>query len=283
MTNPSSPTALLGHSIEIHNPALRRGRIRHALFDFDGTLSLIRAGWQEVMIAQCVAELERTSTGETSEELQRICLDFITRLTGKQTMYQMLQLAEEVEKRGGMPRPALEYKREYLDLLHHKIGHRIDALRSGRDPAVRYQVRGSVSLLAGLRQRGVTCYLASGTDQEFVADEVGLLGLVDYFDGGVFGARDDYKSFSKKMLIEQILRDHRLQGPELVVFGDGYVEIENGKQAGGLAVGAATVESDAGGWDLWKKNRLLEVGADLLAPDWQEADLLLAYLFAEEL
>ena len=282
MTNPPAPAALLGRSIEIHNPALQRGQIRHALFDFDGTLSLIRAGWQEVMLAQCVAELERTSTAEPREELQRICLDFITRLTGQQTIYQMFQLAEEVEKRGRTPRPALEYKREYLDLLHREIGHRLDALRSGRDPACRYQVPGSVSLLAGLRQRGVTCYLASGTDEEFVTDEVRLLGLADYFDGGVFGARDDYKSFSKKMLIENILRDSRFQGPELVVFGDGYVEIENGKQAGGLAVGAATAESDAGGWDLWKKKRLLEVGADLLVPDWQEADLLLAYLFAEE-
>ena len=282
MTNLPSPTALLGCSIEIYNAALPRGQIRHAVFDFDGTLSLIRAGWQEVMLAQCVAELERTPTGEAREELQRICLDFITRLTGKQTIYQMFQLAEEVEKRGGKLRPALEYKREYLDLLHRKIGHRLDALRSGRDPACRHQVRGSVPLLAGLRQRGVTCYLASGTDEEFVTDEVRLLGLAGYFDGGVFGARDDYKSFSKKMLIEKILRDYRLQGAELAVFGDGYVEIENGKQAGGLTVGAATVESGAGGWDMWKKKRLLEVGADLLVPDWQEADRLLIHLFAEE-
>ena len=40
--------------IEIINPNIIRGRIRHALFDFDGTLSLIREGWQDVMIPQMV-------------------------------------------------------------------------------------------------------------------------------------------------------------------------------------------------------------------------------------
>jgi phosphoserine phosphatase len=229
-----------------------------------------------------VAELARTPTRETREELAQVCLDFITRLTGKQTIYQMLHLAEEVEKRGGTSCPALEYKRQYLELLHRKIAHRLDALRRGQDPASRYQVRGSLLLLAGLQQRGVTCYLASGTDHEFVVDEAGLLGLTAFFSGGIFGARDDYQSFSKKILIEQILRDHRLRGAELAVFGDGYVEIENSKQVSGLAIGAATLESGEMGWDLWKKKRLLEVDADLLVPDWQEADLLLSYLFAEE-
>ncbi len=41
---------LLNTSIEIINPDLPCGGIRSALFDFDGTLSLIRQGWQDVMI-----------------------------------------------------------------------------------------------------------------------------------------------------------------------------------------------------------------------------------------
>ena len=35
--------------IEILNPRFRRGPFRAALFDFDGTLSLIREGWARVM------------------------------------------------------------------------------------------------------------------------------------------------------------------------------------------------------------------------------------------
>jgi len=277
-----APPLIVGRDVQVYNPQLDRGRIRYALFDFDGTLSLIRAGWQEVMLAQCLDELAKTSTDESREALRRVCLDFITRLTGKQTIYQMFQLAEEISKRGGTARDALAYKREYLDLLNLKIAHKLDALRSGRDPAPRYQVRGSVDLLEGLKRRGITCFLASGTDEEFVADEVELLGLASFFDGGIYGARDDYKAFSKKMLIERILSENELQGSELVVFGDGYVEIENGVEAGGLTVGVATLESGEVGWDEWKRGRLLEVKADLLVPDWAEADQLLTYLFAEE-
>ena len=35
--------------IRILNPAFKRGRVTHALFDFDGTISLIRYQWEEVM------------------------------------------------------------------------------------------------------------------------------------------------------------------------------------------------------------------------------------------
>jgi phosphoglycolate phosphatase len=270
-----------GQRIQIHNPAFQRGLGRHALFDFDGTLSLIRAGWHEVMTAQFVGELAKTGSGESDQELGAVCAEFITRLTGKQTIYQMLELVAQIEQRGGSPRLALEYKHEYLELLHRRISHRLDALREGRDPAPRYQVRGSVELLTGLRSRGVKLYLASGTDQPFVVDEVSLLGLADFFEGRVYGARDDYESFSKQMVIEEILRESGLAGPELLVFGDGYVEIENGKQAGGVAVGAATMEDGSDDWDPWKRQRLLEVGADVLVPHWGEADALLRLLFAE--
>ncbi|MFA6110051.1 MAG: HAD family hydrolase [Candidatus Latescibacterota bacterium] len=276
------PCLILGQRLEVYNPDLVRGRFRHALFDFDGTLSLIRAGWQEVMVAQCADELARTPTTEDRDRLETVCREFITRLTGKQTIYQMIRLAEEVERRGGQARPPLEYKREYLARLHDRIGYRLDALRSGRDPAERYLVGGSVDLLEGLTQRGVTCYLASGTDEEYVQDEARLLGLASYFDGGIYGARDDYLSFSKKMLMERIVADHGLRGEELLAFGDGYVEIENAKQVGGAAIGVASCELGTGSWDPWKRHRLLEVGADLLTPDWREAENLLAWLFAEE-
>ena len=283
MTEPRLPVLCqrLGRCIEVYNPALVRGRVRHALFDFDGTLSLLRAGWQEVMVAQFAGELARIPTGESHRELVGVCREFITRLTGEQTIYQMLQLEEEIRRRGGQPQPALEYKREYLRLLDARIGHRIEAVRKGRAPAGDFLVRGSLALLDGLRQRGATCYLASGTDRQFVEEEVGLLGLAPFFGAQVYGAVEEYKTFSKKLVIERIIAEHQLQGPELAVFGDGYVEIENARSAGSIAVAAATRESGEEGWDPWKKDRLLGVGADLMVPDWREADLLLAYLFGE--
>ncbi|MDR3173994.1 MAG: hypothetical protein LBU19_07080, partial [Treponema sp.] len=37
-------------SIEVVRREVPRGRFRFAIFDFDGTISLIREGWQQIMI-----------------------------------------------------------------------------------------------------------------------------------------------------------------------------------------------------------------------------------------
>src|SRR5713226_6110225 len=105
---------------------------RVALFDFDGTISLIRSGWMDVMVPMMVEILRDLHTGETEEDLRAIVEDFVGRLTGKQTMYQMIELAEHVEKRGGKPLDPLQYKKMYLDRLHAKIRNRIESLELGR-------------------------------------------------------------------------------------------------------------------------------------------------------
>jgi len=42
-------------------------------------------------------------------------------LNGKQTIYQMIQLAERIKERGGNPREPLWYKHEYLRRLEERI------------------------------------------------------------------------------------------------------------------------------------------------------------------
>ena len=46
------------------------------------------------------------------------------RLTGRQTIYQMIEFAENIAARGGAPKEPLEYKHIYLGLLLEKIRHR---------------------------------------------------------------------------------------------------------------------------------------------------------------
>ena len=43
---------------------------------------------------------------------------------------------------------------------------------------------GALQILEALRGRGVTCYLASGTDIAYVRDEAGALGLTTVFRWG---------------------------------------------------------------------------------------------------
>jgi phosphoglycolate phosphatase len=270
-------------AIEVLRDALPRGRFRSVLFDFDGTLSLIREGWPDVMIPMMVGVLRDTGTTETEAELARAVEEFVMRLNGRQTIYQMIQLTEEVRRRGGTPLEPLAYKHRYHDLLMRRVGGRLAALESGAARPEDWTVPGSHALLDALKRRGLTLYLASGTDLKYVRHEADLLGLTPYFGDHVYGALDDYKNFSKRMIVERILRDHGLRGEELLGFGDGYVEIEEVRRAGGVAVAVASDEERRQGVNAWKRSRLVGAGADLVIADYRCRDRLLPWLFAEAL
>ena len=271
---------LPGTAVEIVRPPVRGRGFRYALFDFDGTLSLIRAGWQDVMIPMMVEILAEADPREPVEVLQSLVRDYVTELTGKQTIYQMIRLAEEVQRRGGRPLEPQQYKAEYLRRLMQRIGDRREGLRSGRYSPGDWLVPGSLELLDLLRERDVELYLASGTDQPDVREEAALLGLDRYFEHRIFGAVEDYRRFSKAKVIQDALREHGVSGESLLGFGDGYVEIVNVKEVGGTAVAVASDETFRDGRaDAWKRDRLIRAGADLVIPDYRQCRELIDYLW----
>ena len=257
-----------------------RPQVSHVLFDFDGTLSLIREGWPEVMTPM-FAEMLPLLQGETREARWQLCREDIMRLNGKQTIYQMIQLAERIRERGGTPQEPLWYKHEYLRRLDERIHHRLDGLSRGTLRPDDLLVHGVRPMLEALQQRGLPLYLASGTDEHCVKAEAQSLDLTRYFGRHIYGAQDDYKKFSKKLVIERILRENAIWGEQLLSFGDGYVEIENTKEAGGLAVAVASDEAHngSGQFDEWKRQRLLGVGADVVVPDFRDAQGLIECIF----
>ena len=266
-------------AIEIHRET-QTGNIRHVVFDFDGTISLIRDGWQNVMVPMMVECLQtETDTTETQEQLETLVVEFVDRLTGKQTIYQMIQLSEEIAKRGGTPKEPIAYKDEYNRRLLPVVEERIAGLAAGTLPADPLRVPMSLEFLRSLREMGISCYLASGTDVEFVKNEAGLLGVAEYFDSGIFGALREYQKFSKAMVIQKIITDSQISGSELLIVGDGYVEIENAKAVGAIAVGVASVEGNIYNMNADKRERLIRAGADIIIPDFREGAQLLDYLF----
>ena len=271
----------LNSQIEIIHPDMPRGEIHSALFDFDGTISVIREGWQGVMIPMMVEILHELDTGERQEQLTAVVTEFVDRLTGKQTIYQMIELCSQIEQRGGSPLEPLVYKHQYLDRLWERIEHRVVGLKNRDLVPEEMVVPGAFDVLEDLRKRGVTCYLASGTDQPYVLDEANALGVVPYFLGGIFGALDEYERFSKAQVIQDILRTNELHGSQLLAFGDGFVEIEETKRVGGIAVGVASDEANRQGINEWKRDRLIQAGADVIIPDFCVWDSLQAYLFPE--
>jgi len=264
--------------IEVINQ-ISPGRIRSVLFDFDGTLSLIREGWQQVMVPMMVELLMATPEHESEAEVHACVSAYVEELTGKQTIYQMLRLCEEVRKRGGLPKDSVEYKRDYLERLWQRIRTRVADLESDAAASDDWLVPGARALLEALTDRGVILYLASGTDHADVLREAAALDIIRYFGERIYGALDRYWEFSKEMLIGEIIQTHGLHGPEFAGIGDGFVEIENTKAAGGIAIGVASDERRREGVDAWKRQRLIRAGADLIIPDFRESEAMIAYLW----
>ena len=256
-----------------------KGNLHSVVFDFDGTLSLIRKGWQEIMTPYFTEVLMDTPGAGNPEEENACAREFIDLLTGKQTIYQCIRLNEEVIKRGGTSKDPLIYKNEYHRRLLEKIEYRRRGLSRGTIKPDEFLVPGSIGIIECLIKHGVDIYLASGTDEIYVKEEVALLKLDGYFRDRIYGARDDYRLFSKAMVIQRIIEVNDLHGSSLAGFGDGYVEIENIKEVGGIAIGVATDEEHLQGVDEWKRQRLIKAGADIIIADFKELDELESYLF----
>lgn len=261
------------------------GRVfKSAIFDFDGTVSLIREGWQEVMLSYFLEVLGDTPCGKTecSDTLSATVREAVAVLTGKQTIFQCIMLDDAVAARGGERRDPLLYKQEYLRRLMLRIQGRREGLRDGTIDASQMLVPGIKGFLSALKAEGVSLYLASGTDDADVQAEAALLGIDAFFDGQIYGALDEHATdCTKELVIKRIFAENDISGSELLSFGDGYVEIELVHGIGGYAVAVATDEAARKGVDEWKRARLLRAGASAVIPDFANTSALMTFLKGE--
>ena len=269
-------------SLEVIAPVEQGRKFKIAMFDFDGTLSLIREGWQEIMIPYFCEEFFASVPDrcESDEEVLSLVTDFVDELTGKQTIFQCMQLKTEIEKRGGKAKEAMDYKNEYLRRLFLKIESKRKGLADGSITPESLLVKGSVEFLEALKNKGIEIFCASGTDQPQVIEEAKLLGLDKYFGDNIFGALDEHASqCSKELVINRVLKDKDVKGENLLSFGDGFVEIELVKNVGGYAIAVATDEKTQKGVNPDKRVRLLSAGAHAVVPDFENAEALINHLF----
>ncbi|MBI5093865.1 MAG: HAD hydrolase-like protein [Candidatus Hydrogenedentes bacterium] len=269
-----------GTEIEIINE-VERGRLRHALFDFDGTVSLMREGWQGIM-APVMIEMICGDTKPTQAIIDEVH-HVIEETTGINTILQMERLVEMVRAHGLVPEDKIldahAYKKVYNDRLMVPVNERIAKVESGALTVEQVTVRGSLKFLQMISARGLAMYLASGTDQDDVRNEARKVGAAQYFNGGMWGALRTYEESNKDKIIKEIIAKNDLHGSEVIVCGDGPVEIRNAKSSGCIALGVASNEKTGHGWDEEKRTRLIKAGADIMIADFGEAEKLIAYLF----
>jgi phosphoglycolate phosphatase len=266
--------------VEIIRPDLPRGGYKAVLFDFDGTLSLIREGWDRIMVPMMVEYLLRTGTTDAETELSVLVEEFVMSLNGRPAIFQMARLAEEIRARGGIPDEPTTYLGEYDDRLLRVVNERIREIRGGRVPPGRWAVPGSHAFLENLRRRGLPLYLASGTQLRFVRPEADVLELTPFFGSEIHAPDGNDATFSKRSVIERILIENNIRGEELLSFGDGVVETQEVRRVGGTAVAVAS-DLEPGGINVSKRNRLVPVGADVVIPDYRAGDRLLAWMFGD--
>ncbi len=154
---------------------------------------------------------------------------FIDRTTGIQTLAQMKGLIALVQEYGFV-------RRIRFSMSTATRRFTIAAFWRWFRPACRrssaaelnsydYEIKGAQNLLQTLHAAGVKLYLASGTDEADVKAEAAVMGYVDCFTGGIHGAVGDLKVEAKRVVLERIIKEGHLSGDDLVVVGDGPVEM----------------------------------------------------------
>jgi len=261
--------------------------VTHAMFDHDGTLSVLRQGWNETMESVMVRSILGDSRNSADERLHgRVrarVREYIDTTTGLQSLAQMQGLADLVREFGLVPDPdmksAQEYKAVYDKELLARFSLRIARLERGELGAEEFTVRGAHELLKALHAAGVKLFLASGADETYLRADAHALGYAGLFEGRISGAVGDLKIDAKKIVLDRMLSETRsARAGQFVTFGDGPVEIRETKKRGGYAVGVASDEVRRSGWNWVKRTHLIEAGADLVVPDFSHWKALLDLL-----
>lgn len=272
--------------IEIVASDLTKAKIEHAIFDHDGTISTLRQGWETIMEPVMVRTILGESYQSVDEEIfQRVTnrvREYINQSTGIETIIQMEALVQMVREFGIVDQSkvlsAEAYKEIYIRALIESVDRRLRKLRSGELDILDLSIKGAVDFLRELKKRGVKLYLASGTDQEYVVREAQALGYAELFEGRIYGYTGRGSVNTKRRVVQEIIGQNRLAGTHLACFGDGPVELRETKRAGGIAVGVASDEVRRYGLNQAKRSRLIKGGADIIIPDFSQADTLMEIL-----
>ena len=248
----------------------KKQKIKVAVFDFDGTISTLRCGWESVMEPLM---LEILYGDNPSKEQVGYVRSYISASTGIQTILQMKWIAEELTKMGKEAASPWDYKAEYNRRLMENVEKRRQyALEGHKDEFI---MKGSEKFLSSLKARGVKMYAASGTDDADVKKEAEILGIAKYFDE-IAGAMPFSEGCSKEATLKRLIEMGGSDG--LIVVGDGPVEIKLGREVGASTVGIVGNEKERCGFDDVKVERLTKAKAHILCDCFENCDEIFEFL-----
>jgi len=242
------------------------------MFDFDGTVGMVRAGWMPLMLDMMMETLSPLGgdSGHNDAALRHEAETYVARFTGRDTLHQMEPFVDHIRKLGGNPEVPAAYKAEIIGRLELLRSARLRAVEQGAAPPDSLLVPGVRAFLESLQGRGLEIYLASGSAHHEIVRESKLLDIGRYFTG-IYGSAP--QSPNKRELLARIVNSG-IPAPAILTFGDGRVEIEETKAIGGAAVGVASDEPGCLRVDTKKRAWLAEAGADYIVPNYLDRELL---------
>jgi len=250
--------------------------VKAVIFDWDGTISTLRYGWEAVMESMMIELL-----GDDSVETVR---SYINESAGIQTIFQMKWLAEQVRSYFGRADDPWEYKAEYNRRLMRVVMMRREAIATGAVSRDGHMITGSEELLKTLNDRGMILYAASGTDDADVKAEAAALGVDGYFKE-ISGAPPGIEDCPKKHVINKLLGsgigDADVPGESFAVVGDGKVEIMLGRESGARTMGVASNEETRCSIDPVKRERLRKAGADVITGDFTDTEEIMKFFLGK--
>src|SRR6476646_2341865 len=112
------------NGIEIIRSSRLPRRIRAVIFDWDGTLSLLREGWAAIMTEQMSRILESTAPAMTDEARAAAVESIVIGLNGRPTIVQMETCSDLVREQGGARLSHTELLNDYQAQLFALISGR---------------------------------------------------------------------------------------------------------------------------------------------------------------
>ena len=262
-------------------------RIKHAIFDHDGTISTLREGWEQIMAPMMIRAVLGDKYNDAGEDLYRKIesriIEFIDKTTGIQTLMQMKIMLAIIHEFGCVPEDQIldefGYKEIYNKELMLMVKARQKKIENKELALEDFTLKNAIPLLESLHSAGVKLYLASGTDEEDVKNEAAVLGYAHLFEGRIFGATGDINKEAKKIVLDRILDViGESNTRQIATFGDGPVEIRQTHKRGGITIGVASNEIKRFGLNQVKRSRLIKAGADIIVSDFSQLAELLKLL-----
>lgn len=254
---------------------------RLVIWDFDGTVSLLRAGWAEIMSGLFLEKWRATVAPQAPDAEQARLQQDLLRLNGHPPIHQMMDFADQVRRRGGTPESPEAYHQAFQERLSRRIQERLEESRlQGGDAGL---VPGARRLLECLQQAGVQQHLLSGTARTDLLVEVTELRLTTFFPPPhIHGPGPDDTTFRKAFVMEQLQRSTGFSPNEIACIGDGRVEMVEANRLGFFTLGVACPETelphDPGALDPSKLAILQEAGAQSILRDYLDTSACLHFL-----